>query len=72
MNPLKWRREHQVALLVGIALGIVAGLVIGFMHNGIHYATLSPWLTGGSGFRWGVFGALVGGAAIYMRQLMHE
>jgi hypothetical protein len=71
MNPLKWRREHQVALLLGAAVGIAIGLLIGFIYNGVHYATLPQWL-GWSAFRWGVLGALVGGTTIYMRQLLHR
>jgi xanthine/uracil permease len=40
MNPLTWRREHQIALLLGVVLGFVAALVVGFIYNGVHYATL--------------------------------
>jgi hypothetical protein len=69
MNPFTWRREHQVALLLGAVLGIVAGLLVGFMYNGIHYATLGTWLGGGSPFRWAVLGALVGFGVIYMQRL---
>ena len=29
MNPLEWKREHQIALLCAIALGCLAGLIIG-------------------------------------------
>jgi hypothetical protein len=72
MNPLKWRREHQVALVLGALIGVAVGLAIGFIYNGVHYVTLFPWLAGGSALRWGVFGALVGGATIYMRQLLHD
>jgi len=72
MNPLKWRREHQVALALGAAMGICVGLVIGYIYNDVHFAnaTLPLFLEGGSGFRWGVFGALVGGCTIYVRQLL--
>ena len=30
MNPLVWRHEHQVALMLGVVLGIVLGLAVGF------------------------------------------
>ena len=75
MNPLQWRREHQVALLLGVVVGIALGFVTGYMHHGIRFenaALFSVYLTGGSALRWGVFGALVGGTIIYMRQLLHE
>jgi hypothetical protein len=71
MNPLTWKVEHQVALILGAAVGIAMGLLIGFIYNGIHYATLTQWL-GSSALRWAVFGALVGGTTIYVRELLHR
>ena len=92
MNPMNWRREHQVALLLGGAIGIATGLLVGYMYDGlwsmyfgIHAAIaatpgnvpparvlgVAAWLGSGSIFRWAAFGALVGGAAIYTRQLLH-
>jgi hypothetical protein len=64
MNPLQWRSEHQVALLLGVVVGIALGFVTGYMHNNIHFTdtvSFSSYLTGGGALRWGVFGALVGG-----------
>ena len=75
MNPLQWRREHQVALLLGVVVGIALGFVTGYMHHNIHFENagqFSSYLTGGSALRWGVLGALLGGTIIYMRQLLHE
>ena len=75
MNPLQWRREHQVALLLGVVVGIALGFVTGYMHHNIHFenaAAFSSYLTGGSALRWGVFGALVGGTIIYIQQLLRE
>jgi prolipoprotein diacylglyceryltransferase len=75
MNPLQWRREHQVALLLGIVVGIALGFVTGYMHHDVHFENpgqFSSYLTGGSAIRWGVLGALIGGTIIYMRQLLHE
>lgn len=85
MNPLNWRREHQVALLLGGAIGIATGLVVGYMFESYWSLfavlatagssgpprTVETWLGSGSSFRWGVFGALLGGAIIYTRQLLH-
>jgi hypothetical protein len=91
---MNWRREHQVALLLGGAIGIATGLLIGYMYHGLwsmYFGILaammsaaagnapSParvggfvsWLGSESSFRWGAFGALVGGAAVYARQLSH-
>ncbi len=30
MNPLRWRREHQIALAIAAALGGIACVVIGY------------------------------------------
>lgn len=74
MNPLQWRSEHQVALLLGAVVGIALGFVTGYMHHNIHLhdGSFSTYLTEGSALRWGVFGALIGGTIIYIQQLLHE
>ena len=74
MNPLQWRSEHQLALLLGAVVGIALGFVTGYMHHNIHLhdGSFSIYLTGGSALRWGVFGALVGGTIVYIQQLLHE
>jgi len=51
MNPLTWRHQHQLALLLGVVLGVILGLLVGFMYEGIHYGTLDQWHTA-SRFRW--------------------
>jgi hypothetical protein len=33
MNPFVWRKEHQVAVIVGAILGAVLLEVIGFMYR---------------------------------------
>ena len=70
MNPLTWRREHQIALLLGTVLGIVAGLLVGFVRAGIHFETLQQWISSLSGFRWAVLGALFGAGVIYVQRLL--
>ena len=37
MNPLRWRSEHQVALLLGVVVGIALGFVTGYIHHNIHF-----------------------------------
>ena len=75
MNPLQWRSEHQVALLLGVMLGIALGFLAGYMHHDIRIdnaAAFSNYVTKGSALRWGVFGALIGGTIIYIQQLLHK
>jgi uncharacterized membrane protein len=69
MNPLTWRHQHQLALLLGVVLGVILGLLVGFMYEGIHYGTLDQWHTA-SRSRWGVLGAIVGVFAIYIQRLL--
>jgi H+/Cl- antiporter ClcA len=69
MNPMTWRREHQVALLVGIILGIILGLLVGFMYEGFHYATVQAWKVE-SRVRWGILGAFVGACVIFAQRLL--
>jgi H+/Cl- antiporter ClcA len=69
MNPLIWRHEHQLALLVGLVIGIIVGLLVGFMYEGFHYATLDHWQVN-SRFRWGILGAVVGVLVIYAQGLL--
>ena len=69
MNPLVWRHEHQVALMLGVVLGIVLGLAVGFMYDGIHYATLERWNIG-SVIRWGILGAFASACVIYIQRLL--
>ena len=70
MNPLTWRFEHQVALLLGALFGIVAGFLVGFIHNDVHLETLQQWVLGGAGFRWAILGALFGAGLIYIQRLL--
>jgi xanthine/uracil permease len=75
MNPLQWRSEHKVALLLGVVVGIALGFVAGYMHHDIRFdnaAAFSSYLTGGSALRWAVFGALIGATIIYIQQLLHK
>jgi TctA family transporter len=70
MNPLAWRREHQVALLLGTVLGIAAGLIAGFALNNIHLTTLQQWIAEGHGLRWALLGAFFGAGMIYIQRLL--
>lgn len=72
MNPLAWRREHQVALFLGAILGAVIAIVVGFMYRGLNFGTLSSELLWSwSSLRWAVLGALAGASMVYVRRLLH-
>ena len=70
MNPLTWRHEHQLALLLGLVIGIILGLLVGFMYGGFHYLTVDRWPIAGR-FRWGLLGAVLGVLVIYTQRLLY-
>ena len=70
MNPLAWRREHQLALLLGTVLGIALGLLVGCALNNIHLAALQQWVAAGHGVRWALLGAFFGAGVIYIQRLL--
>ena len=62
MNPFTWRREYQVAIILGAILGAVILEVIGFMYRGLNYGTISSALFWSARTtRWAILGALIGG-----------
>jgi hypothetical protein len=84
MNPLEWKREHQVALLLCAGIGLIFGFVFG-LYTVRKYGYQYEWATLGVAtfsdltadiLYWcavgilAVFGALIGAAVIYSVQLM--
>jgi hypothetical protein len=85
MNPIRWQRHLQVALLLGAAIGGCIGIIIGFFANQPEYsrdytqpflywvigpyAFSSMWSYDGSSAEWFCFGALIGLAVVYVRCL---
>ncbi len=100
MDPLNWKREHQVALVVSVIAGATLGVLLGYLvqaagagPSGVR--SLEVWLTqplvgyveaniGGvvmSGglalvaperFGWGLFGGILGGAVVFIAQLLRR
>ena len=35
MNPLNWKREHQVALGIAAVIGAVLGILTGYLGSGL-------------------------------------
>ena len=77
MNPLSWKKEHQIALALAILVGIAIGIVIGYLvyasakgaGGAISFAYWVRHPIRFSGTWWGFLGGTVGGALIYIRHL---
>ena len=80
MNPLHWKREHLIALMISASLGAVIGLLFGirevdpYTHYGYHaFFTVEAqgynfyWLVVSV---WAIFGASICAAVVYIRQLL--
>jgi len=84
MNPLNWRREHQVALLIIAFIGALIGLLTSFWAD---YVFLDinmyfgpsifffEWLKAPLAFNWWpwpLFGAVITGGAFYALRLLRN
>jgi hypothetical protein len=67
MNPLHWRREHQIAFLVAVVFGAGVGIFIGIRQ--VEQSAGPGWLHFAL---WGVAGAMLAGAGAYIRQLIRD
>ena len=80
MNPLKWQRQHLIALLIFVAVGFFIGVVIGFFvyaaDSGAEgSASFNTWIGVWFWSRavpWGVFGGVISGATAYATKLMRD
>ena len=82
MNPLRWKREHQLALVSSALLGgIIGGLLFVLVLAESYYPPLwcgfgsHGWACWVNGYAvrvivWLALGALVGPAMVYIRQLL--
>ena len=81
MNPLHWKREHQWALGLAVALGafvvaliayrtINVGMCRSYLY-GLNLACVFRYWWGTILF-WPFAGALIGGAVVYIRQLLRQ
>jgi hypothetical protein len=84
MNPLEWKREHQIALACAVALGCLVGMIAGLLvtPDYVSFRWGKLWCNYGytcvyllQGYwlfilLWISLGAVVGAALVYVRQLL--
>ena len=76
LNPLRWPRPHQMALLLTFVVGAIFGVLLGYiiyaLGDGPSAISFSYWVNRPiryGALPWSVFGGLVGSAIIYIRHL---
>jgi uncharacterized membrane protein YhdT len=80
MNPLNWKREHQVALGIAAIIGAVLGTLIGYLVYAIaqgaagamsfgRWVEYSLWA---AALLWAIVGALIVGGSAYAQRLFKE
>jgi hypothetical protein len=83
VNPLNWKREHQLAMAVAAAIGCVAGLMVAYFlydprpgyspfwtfSNGVNWRYVSG-IIGVVG--WALLSTIIGAAVVYVRQLLRR
>jgi hypothetical protein len=67
MNPLHWKREHQIAFLVAVVFCACIGIFAGVRQ--VEASTDLYWLWVAL---WGAAGAAMGAAGAFIRQLMRN
>ena len=82
MNPLKWKREHRLALCVAATIGALVGVLVAYCvllphflggcslpRGGVNFGCLLFFYWGRVWF-WPVAGAVIGAGIVYVRQLL--
>ena len=84
LNPIQWKRNYRIALVVAALIGFALGTVVGFFADRLQGQTFWGWIEGpgyagygtfgffAGGYWWGAMGAVIGAAFVYMRQLLRS
>ena len=67
MNPIRWKRDHQIAFLGAAVFGAFVGIVVGVRRTDPSASQDLYWLTLGL---WAGAGAAAGAAGGFIRQLL--
>jgi hypothetical protein len=80
MNPLNWKREHQVALSIAAVIGAVMGVLVGYLVYAVAQGadgvmSFGQWLEysiWAAALLWAIVGAFIVGGSAYMQRLFRE
>ena len=80
MNPLKWKREHQVELSIAVVVGAVLGVLIGYLiyanaQSAGGAMSFGRWLVysiWAAALWWAIVGVCIVGGGVYVRRLFKE
>ena len=76
MNPLNWRREQQLALIIAAIIGLMLGEFCGFAltSDGERFGLWVFWYGYSSfgGFMGSIVGALIGLTTAYVARLLRQ
>jgi hypothetical protein len=78
MNPLSWSREHQLALPIAAVIGAALATVLGYLVYAAGWEVgavpFESWLRRlfGGPIWWALFGAVIGGAIVFVCNLLRR
>jgi hypothetical protein len=67
MNPLRWKREHQIAFLVSALFGAGIGIFVGLRQ--VEPSSELYWL---HVVLWGAAGSLLAAVGAFIRQMVRD
>ena len=76
MNPLRWKREHQISCFIFCLIGAFCGLFFSWRasdyisRSGSDYTNFFHWVQDGQYWPWPLFGALIPGLLFYAIKLL--
>jgi uncharacterized membrane protein YdcZ (DUF606 family) len=77
MNPFGWSREHQLALLIAALIGAALATVLGYLMYSVGWGEGALpfenwiWRLLRGPIWWALFGAVIGSAFVFVRNLLH-
>jgi len=75
MNPLGWKREHQIALVLGGSLGAMVGAIYGAIHRVEDHLLRSFYSDAAWQMHmvmWAAVGCLLGATLVYVQRLLRS